>query len=81
MYELGQRAQSRIEFEELALRSIDPTLGPRMGSSSEEVKMLNAIENSSTANMVRELYFINQCCELNLPCVENDIIIIPIQLP
>jgi hypothetical protein len=65
VYELGQRAQSRIEFEELALRSIDPALGPRVGSSNEGAKMLNVGDNSSITNMVRLLYFIDQCCSLN----------------
>lgn len=45
VYEFGQRAQARIEFEELALRSIDPTLGPRLGSSRGGTGILGELDH------------------------------------
>jgi hypothetical protein len=32
LYRFGERLEDRIDFEELALRSIDPSLGPKLSS-------------------------------------------------
>ncbi|KAF8322484.1 hypothetical protein DL93DRAFT_2162625 [Clavulina sp. PMI_390] len=38
VYDFGQRAQANVDFEELALRSINPTMGPKAISNSEGQK-------------------------------------------
>ena len=60
MYEFGQRAQARIEFEEIALRSIDPALGPILGSSGEGAKMLSELGHSATPDTVCQLHSIHR---------------------
>jgi len=44
VYSFGKKAQSRLEFEELALRSIDPSLGPRITSSDEGTGTLSVMD-------------------------------------
>jgi hypothetical protein len=45
-YELGERIVDRIDFEELALKGVDPTLGPSIpnqditGQKADEVEIL-----------------------------------------
>lgn len=42
MHALGEKAQARLDFEELALKSIDPALGPRITAAGEGAKELEA---------------------------------------
>jgi hypothetical protein len=45
-YEFGERIIDRIDFEELALKGVDPTLGPSIPNSDIARQDANEVENS-----------------------------------
>ena len=62
MYEYGERPVDRIDFEELALKGIDPSIGPTIthpdvtGSESSGSKVSESVSTSSCPNDALLIY-------------------------
>jgi hypothetical protein len=57
-YELGERIVDRIDFEELALKGVDPSLGPSVthadiNITGQEVNKVNFSEKQSPRDVLR----------------------------
>ncbi|KAF8339597.1 mitochondrial K+-H+ exchange-related-domain-containing protein [Cantharellus anzutake] len=51
VYSLGMKAQRQLDFEELALKSIDPALGPRITSSGEGAGVVKAVRDGKPVSV------------------------------